>query len=121
VVRPFYPRTLEKVVWSAEEVPFLRALHVLKDVAKALRYLHVLGFVHKNVKPGNVVVQELRGRRQEKALLVGMSFGKAPSLVSSPSAASAAKASAQRYKAPGSVFIILLFYYLPFIIFTAFF
>jgi serine/threonine protein kinase len=47
---------------------------------------------------GNVVVQELRGRRKEKALLVGMSFGSAASLVSSPSAAT--KASAQRYKAP---------------------
>ena len=44
------------------------------------------------------MVQELRGRRKEKALLVGMSFGSAASLVSSPSVAT--KASAQRYKAP---------------------
>jgi hypothetical protein len=53
-VRPFYPRTLEKVLWSAEEVGFLRALQVLRDVAKAIRYLHVLGFIHKNIKPGTL-------------------------------------------------------------------
>jgi hypothetical protein len=55
-VRPFYPRTLEKVLWSAEEVGFLRGLQVLKDVAKAIRYLHVLGFIHKNVKPGTTII-----------------------------------------------------------------
>lgn len=53
VVRPFYPRTLEKVLWSPEEVSFLRALYILRDVAKGMRYLHVLGFVHENIKPGS--------------------------------------------------------------------
>ncbi len=62
---PYYPKTLEKMVWATEEIEYSLALRLLLHVAKALRYLHKLSLTHKNVKPGMYIyllLQEGRGR-----------------------------------------------------------
>ena len=51
-------RTLQALL-DAEGALFLeRALPILEQVAEALDYAHAQGVVHRNVKPGNVMVEQ---------------------------------------------------------------
>src|SRR3954470_24336004 len=49
-------RTLDQVVADDGPLPWRRALHIGQQVARSLREAHNLGVVHRDLKPGNVML-----------------------------------------------------------------
>lgn len=59
MVMKFVPRTLRQV-WSdhSQPLPETRIRHLLRQLLTALAFTHSRGFLHRDVKPDNVVVAE---------------------------------------------------------------
>eukprot|EP01094_Clydonella_sp_ATCC50884_P028423 TRINITY_DN8519_c0_g1_i1.p1 TRINITY_DN8519_c0_g1~~TRINITY_DN8519_c0_g1_i1.p1 ORF type:complete len:202 (-),score=51.92 TRINITY_DN8519_c0_g1_i1:127-690(-) len=53
--------SLHALLHSSEPLPWERRLQIVKEVAKGLRYMHQIGFLHRDVKSGNVLL-DLHGR-----------------------------------------------------------
>jgi serine/threonine protein kinase len=51
-------RTLQTLLEAEGALPLERALPILEQVAEALDHAHGQGVVHRDVKPGNVIVEE---------------------------------------------------------------
>jgi len=51
-------RTLQALLEAEGALPLERALPILEQVAEALDYAHAQGVVHRDVKPGNVMVEQ---------------------------------------------------------------
>ena len=47
---------LQKIIAERREVPILKKLQIIIDTCKGLDYAHQHGVVHRDVKPGNIVV-----------------------------------------------------------------
>src|SRR5208337_1430196 len=47
---------LQKIISERKEVPILKKLQIIVDTCKGLEYAHQHGIVHRDVKPGNIVV-----------------------------------------------------------------
>ena len=54
-------RTLQALLEAEGALPLERALPILEQVAEALDHAHAQGVVHRDVKPGNVVVEQAAG------------------------------------------------------------
>jgi serine/threonine-protein kinase len=61
--------TLEEIVRRTGSFPPGRAIHVLGQVCGALQEAHSLGLVHRDVKPGNIMLCRLGGRADAAKLL----------------------------------------------------
>jgi serine/threonine-protein kinase len=61
--------TLDGVVARSGPLPPGRVVHVLRQVCGALAEAHALGLVHRDVKPGNVMLCRLGGRADVAKLL----------------------------------------------------
>ncbi len=61
--------TLDEVVAASEPMPPARVVHILRQVCGALRAAHRLGLVHRDVKPGNVMVCRFEDRADVVKLL----------------------------------------------------
>jgi serine/threonine-protein kinase len=61
--------TLEDIVRRTGPFPPGRVIHVLRQVCGALHEAHALGLVHRDVKPGNVMLCRLGGRPDAAKLL----------------------------------------------------
>ncbi len=48
--------SLERAVYEGRGLNSVRALNVLRQVTVALKYLHAEGYVHRDVKPANILV-----------------------------------------------------------------
>jgi serine/threonine-protein kinase len=48
--------SLQKIIADRANIPILRKVHILIDTCKGLDYAHQHGIVHRDVKPGNIVV-----------------------------------------------------------------
>jgi len=55
-------RTVKQILREDGPMSFERARSVLDDIAAALGYAHARGFVHRDVKPENIFVDETTGR-----------------------------------------------------------
>ena len=47
-----------ETLWGREDLPLRRKVELLRDVAEALGHAHENGIVHRDVKPGNVMVDK---------------------------------------------------------------
>jgi tRNA A-37 threonylcarbamoyl transferase component Bud32 len=61
--------TLEEIVRRTGPFPAGRVIHVLRQVCGALGEAHGLGLVHRDVKPGNIMLCRLGGRPDAAKLL----------------------------------------------------
>ncbi len=69
--------TLERLVGRFGAQPVARAVHVLRQVCRALAEAHDLGLIHRDIKPGNIILTE-RGGEPDVAKVVD--FGLVKSL-----------------------------------------
>ena len=53
--------TLEQLVTAHGPLPPARAIHCLRQLCGALREAHAIGLIHRDIKPGNVMVCERGG------------------------------------------------------------
>jgi serine/threonine-protein kinase 11 len=58
-------------------------LAIIRQIALALKYLHGLGYVHQDIKPGNVLIDE-NGRAMLADFGIGHTFASAAMVVGSP-------------------------------------
>src|SRR5262249_28072905 len=73
--------TLEQLVKAHGPLPPGRAIHFLRQVCGALREAHAIGLIHRDIKPGNVMVCERGGRHDTAKLLdfgLVVPLGKSP-------------------------------------------
>jgi serine/threonine-protein kinase len=61
--------TLEQLVKDHGPLPPARAIHLLRQVCGALREAHAIGLIHRDIKPGNVMVCERGGLHDTAKLL----------------------------------------------------
>jgi eukaryotic-like serine/threonine-protein kinase len=61
--------TLEQLVKDNGPLPPARAIHLLRQVCGALREAHAIGLIHRDIKPGNVMVCERGGVHDTAKLL----------------------------------------------------
>src|SRR5205823_3296353 len=69
---------LEELVSRHGPLPPEQAIHLLRQVCGALREAHGIGLVHRDIKPGNVIVCE-RGGICDVAKLLDFGLVRAPS------------------------------------------
>jgi serine/threonine-protein kinase len=53
--------TLEQLVNRHGPLPPQRAVHLLRQMCEALREAHAIGLIHRDIKPGNIIVGERGG------------------------------------------------------------
>ncbi|MBA4191967.1 MAG: hypothetical protein C0467_28640 [Planctomycetaceae bacterium] len=61
--------TLEELVKTSGPLPPGRVVHLLRQVCGALAEAHTAGLVHRDLKPGNVIVASLGGQKDVAKLL----------------------------------------------------
>src|SRR5262249_37362604 len=61
--------TLEELVQKNEPLPPGRVVYLLRQVCGALAEAHAAGLVHRDLKPGNVIIAALGGQRDVAKLL----------------------------------------------------
>lgn len=61
--------TLEELIKMSGPLPFGRVVHLLRQVCGALAEAHAAGLVHRDLKPGNVIVATIGGQRDVAKLL----------------------------------------------------
>lgn len=61
--------TLEELVKTSGPLPASRVMHLLRQLCGALAEAHAAGLVHRDLKPGNVIVATLGGQQDIAKLL----------------------------------------------------
>ncbi|MDR2116369.1 MAG: serine/threonine protein kinase [Planctomycetaceae bacterium] len=57
IVMEYFPgENLQKIIEKEGKIPFARIVNILRQTANALAYAHAVGVIHRDVKPGNILV-----------------------------------------------------------------
>lgn len=59
VMELVYGKTLREIIHSGERLPLSRVLEIAEGILSALEYSHERGIVHRDIKPGNVMITEM--------------------------------------------------------------
>ena len=51
--------TLRQILQSGEKIPEDEAVGIVVDVLEALKYSHAQGIIHRDIKPGNIMITDL--------------------------------------------------------------
>jgi serine/threonine protein kinase len=65
--------SLEDKLWQTY-VPLVSRIRILRDIARGLVHMHEKGFVHRDIKPHNIVIHQAVSSRAENLELVHDSF-----------------------------------------------
>jgi serine/threonine-protein kinase len=65
-------RTLKKALAAEGPFPPPRAVHIAKQICRSLREAHRLGVIHRDMKPGNVMLVDRDGEDHVKVLDFGL-------------------------------------------------
>jgi tRNA A-37 threonylcarbamoyl transferase component Bud32 len=72
--------TLRDAILQRGRLPFTEVLHYLTDIAEALDYAHRQRVVHRDIKPGNVMIERIQGGEgghSHRAVLMDFGIAKA--------------------------------------------
>ena len=59
IVMEYFPATdLKRVILEGTELPVDRCLDIAEQIAQGLAYAHEQGIVHRDIKPGNIMMNE---------------------------------------------------------------
>src|SRR5262249_3739915 len=64
--------TLQTALRRDEQLPLDDALDVVVQVAEALMEAHAMGYIHRDLRPGNIFLSRRKGRRFVKILDFGL-------------------------------------------------
>ncbi|MDR1141424.1 MAG: serine/threonine protein kinase, partial [Planctomycetaceae bacterium] len=57
IVMEYFPgENLQKIIEKEGKITFARIVNILRQTADALAYAHAVGVIHRDVKPGNILV-----------------------------------------------------------------
>lgn len=70
-------RSLAAVLAETPRMPLIRALKIIYRVADTLERAHQLGFVHRDIKPTNIMVEEIHGKEEQNIRVLDWGVSKA--------------------------------------------
>jgi serine/threonine-protein kinase len=70
---------LEELVKQHGPLPPARVIHLLRQICRALQEAHAVGLIHRDIKPGNIIVGQ-RGGQYDVAKLLDFGLVRAPGL-----------------------------------------
>ena len=59
IVFPYHDRSLRDILSVHDSVPLRRATNIFEQLCRGLAYLHRLGIIHRNVRPENILMDDL--------------------------------------------------------------
>ena len=59
IVFPYHDRSLREILSIPDAIPLRRAINMFEQVCRGLAYLHRLGIIHRNVRPENILMDDL--------------------------------------------------------------
>jgi serine/threonine-protein kinase len=72
--------TLDQLVKHQGPLPVERTIHILRQVCGALNEAHAIGLIHRDIKPGNIIVCD-RGGLRDVAKLLDFGIVQGPDIV----------------------------------------
>ena len=71
--------SLSDIIKNKKEIPLDFSIGVVRQAGEALSYVHTHGILHRDLKPGNILIKEFSGQKITKLLDFGLALLATPS------------------------------------------